>query len=52
MFFLEALTKYREKNHKLPNTIVIYRGGVGDGQISYVHKVEVDAVKVGICIYK
>ncbi|KAE9523124.1 hypothetical protein AGLY_016478 [Aphis glycines] len=41
----KALTKYREKNHKLPNTIVIYRDGVGDGHISYVHKVEVDMVK-------
>ncbi|KAE9532669.1 hypothetical protein AGLY_009750 [Aphis glycines] len=42
---LGTLTKYREKNHKLPNTIVIYRDGVGDGHISYVHKVEVDMVK-------
>ncbi|XP_050063196.1 piwi-like protein Siwi [Aphis gossypii] len=41
----KALTKYREKNNKLPNTIVIYRDGVGDGNLSYVHKVEVDMVK-------
>ncbi|XP_027854008.2 piwi-like protein Siwi [Aphis gossypii] len=41
----KALIKYREKNHKLPNTIVIYRDGVGDGQLTYVHKTEVEMVK-------
>ncbi|KAF0765863.1 piwi-like protein Siwi, partial [Aphis craccivora] len=41
----KALNKYREKNHKLPNTIVIYRDGVGDGQLTYVHKIEVEMVQ-------
>lgn len=41
----KALNKYREKNQKLPNTIVIYRDGVGDGQLTYVHKIEVEMVQ-------
>ncbi|CAH1733066.1 unnamed protein product [Aphis gossypii] len=44
----KALSNYREKNHKLPNTIVIYRDGVGDGHLSNVHKIEVELVKI-IC---
>lgn len=48
---LEALNKYRYKNNTLPNSIVIYRDGVGDGQLSYVHRTEVDMVKVGIYLH-
>jgi len=48
-FFLEALSKYKHKNNKLPNSIIIYRDGVGDGQLSYVHQTEVNMIKV--CIY-
>lgn len=43
---LEALMKYRSKNEKLPTCLVVYRDGVGDGQISYVHKIEVKLLKV------
>lgn len=42
--------KYRDLNEgKLPNSIVIYRDGVGDGQISHVESVEVQCIKV--CTY-
>ncbi|XP_029347995.1 piwi-like protein Siwi [Acyrthosiphon pisum] len=43
--FLEALNKYKSKNNTFPNNIVIYRDGVEDGQLSYVHQTEVDMVK-------
>lgn len=43
---LGAMEKYAEKNGSLPNRIIIYRDGVGDGQLSYVHKTEVDSIKV------
>uniref|UniRef100_A0A2H1V8Y3 SFRICE_015587 n=1 Tax=Spodoptera frugiperda TaxID=7108 RepID=A0A2H1V8Y3_SPOFR len=36
-----ALKKYREVNGMLPHRIFIYRDGVGDGQIPYVHTHEV-----------
>ncbi|KAL5239075.1 hypothetical protein ACI65C_006486 [Semiaphis heraclei] len=37
----KALAKYRSKNGALPTSIVVYRDGVGEGQISHVHKTEV-----------
>ncbi|XP_029341126.1 piwi-like protein Siwi [Acyrthosiphon pisum] len=40
-YFSEALAKYRTKNGALPTSIIIYRDGVGEGQISHVHKTEV-----------
>ncbi|XP_022160802.1 piwi-like protein Siwi isoform X2 [Myzus persicae] len=45
MSIAKALNKYKSKNNKLPNSIIIYRDGVGDGQLSYVHGTEVDMVK-------
>lgn len=44
--FLEALAKYKFKNGTLPTSLVIYRDGVGEGQISQVHKIEVQLCKV------
>uniref|UniRef100_A0A2S2NF98 Protein piwi n=1 Tax=Schizaphis graminum TaxID=13262 RepID=A0A2S2NF98_SCHGA len=42
----KALSKYKSMNEgKLPKSIIIYRDGVGDGQLSYVHKTEVEMVK-------
>ncbi|CAG4975446.1 unnamed protein product [Parnassius apollo] len=40
-----ALRKYREKNGTLPSRIFIYRDGVGDGHIPYVHSHEVAEIK-------
>ncbi|CAH0702423.1 unnamed protein product [Spodoptera exigua] len=40
-----ALTKFKNKNGSLPNRIFIYRDGVGDGQIPYVHTHEVGQIK-------
>jgi aubergine-like protein len=45
--FTEALYKYRKHNqNRLPQRIVIYRDGVGEGQIPYVYEHEVDKIKV------
>ena len=41
-----ALTKYREQNKRLPSKIIIYRDGVGEGQLAEVYKVEVVNLKV------
>jgi len=47
IIFTGALQKYREYNHGyLPQRIVLYRDGVGDGQIPYVYKHEVVVLKV------
>ena len=35
-----ALRKYRELNGKLPDRIIIYRDGVGDGQLAAVVETE------------
>lgn len=45
--FIGALSKFREHNQgRLPQRIVIYRDGVVDGEIAYVHKHEVALIKV------
>ncbi|XP_025413439.1 piwi-like protein Siwi isoform X2 [Sipha flava] len=48
-FFTANMTKvlhaYRSHNNKLPSGIMIYRDGVGDGQLSYVHKTELANIK-------
>ena len=40
--FTGALTKYHEINHSLPEKIIVYRDGVGDGQLDAVagHEVQ------------
>ncbi|KAJ0175571.1 hypothetical protein K1T71_008730 [Dendrolimus kikuchii] len=40
-----AVKKFRDKNGELPGRIFIYRDGVGDGQIPYVHRQEVGEIK-------
>jgi aubergine-like protein len=42
----KALETYAKFNKQLPNRIIIYRDGVGDGQIPYVHKHEIGLIKV------
>lgn len=38
---IKAINAYREKHDTLPKKIIIYRGGVGDGDIPYLRDVEV-----------
>jgi len=40
----KALRKYNELNGHLPSRIIIYRDGVGDGQIQYVIDHEISAI--------
>ena len=44
----KALRKYKEINKSLPARIFVYRDGVGEGQINYVYKHEVENLKVNI----
>lgn len=37
---LVALKKFHQRNNSLPDMIIIYRDGVGDGQIRYVKEWE------------
>lgn len=41
ILFISALRKYFESNHTLPEKIVLFRDGVGDGQIDFISKYEV-----------
>lgn len=41
----KALNNYREMNKCLPSHIVIYRDGVGEGQVPYVYEHEVQQIK-------
>lgn len=38
---MKALNKYKEHNKTNPQRIIVYRDGVGDGQIEYVKFVSV-----------
>ena len=42
----KMLRKYNDLNGSLPSRIILYRDGVGDGQIPYVVEHEVKAIKV------
>lgn len=42
---VRALHAYRDQHGTLPKKIIIYRGGVGDGQIGYVHDIEVQTLE-------
>lgn len=42
---VKALRKYSEVNGALPGRILIYRDGVGEGQIPYVYSTELEAIK-------
>jgi len=42
--FTEALKKYYEVNHSLPIRVVIFRDGVGDGQLKEVAEHEVEQI--------
>lgn len=39
--FVSALRKYHDENHCLPDKIIVFRDGVGDGQLPIVHNYEV-----------
>merc|ERR1719209_935627 len=41
--FLDALKNYRVHNGRFPQRVVIYRDGVGDGQLANVHRDETRA---------
>lgn len=40
------MAKYRFKNGTLPTSIVVYRDGVDEGEISHVHQTEVGLLQV------
>lgn len=45
MNILTALNHYKDVNKKLPEKVIIYRDGVGEGQIEHVFKTELLAIK-------
>jgi aubergine-like protein len=48
---LRALHKYKLNNQgQLPARIIVYRDGVGDGQIPYIIKHEVSLLQVSFCV--
>lgn len=44
-FLRDALKHYKRVNGRLPATIVVYRDGVGDGQLETVHSFEVTQLR-------
>ncbi|CAL1300079.1 unnamed protein product [Larinioides sclopetarius] len=45
MLFISALRKYFEVNHRLPEKIILYRDGVGDGQLDVVKNYETEQLR-------
>lgn len=46
----KALRKYKDVNKALPNSILIYRDGVGEGQLPYVVSTELESIKSRLAI--
>jgi len=46
-FVVKAIGEYRKKNGRTPRTVIVYRDGVGDGQLEYVLREEVPQLKEG-----
>lgn len=46
LFLLNACNVYKRVNGALPEKIIIYRDGVGDGQLPYVYQHELEHIKV------
>lgn len=42
----EAVQRYHKINNKYPNPIVIYRDGVGEGDLKYVYEQEIKNIRV------
>ena len=43
--FVDALKKFHERNNRIPDTVIVYRDGVGDGQLDHVLDQEVKQFK-------
>ena len=43
-----AMAQYKLRNKALPERVVIYRDGVGDGQLQYIHEHELPQIKTYI----
>ncbi|XP_065212206.1 piwi-like protein Siwi isoform X2 [Planococcus citri] len=41
----KAVERYRKLNGKLPNPVILYRDGVGDGDLKTVYEVEIEAIQ-------
>lgn len=48
---LQGLKAYQELNRKLPDVILIYRDGVGDGQLKYVYEHELKLIREKLAQY-
>jgi len=44
--YIEALNRYKLVNHgNLPNVILIFRDGIGEGQIEYIKAQEIEQIQ-------
>ena len=42
------MTRYREVNGNFPEKVIIFRDGIGEGSLRYVHQHEIDRIKAAI----
>ncbi|ODM91423.1 Protein aubergine [Orchesella cincta] len=51
--FMKCLHGYQKMNNELPERIIMYRDGVGDGQLKYVYETELGTIRRAITeLYK
>ncbi|KAF1739878.1 hypothetical protein MXB_5441 [Myxobolus squamalis] len=43
-FCAQAISKYYELNHQLPKKVIVYRDGIGDGQINASQQLEIEPI--------
>lgn len=49
-FWTECLYAYAQVNNELPSRIIIYRDGVGEGQLNYIFSTEMRQIQVNYSI--
>ena len=42
------MTRFREINGAFPENVFVYRDGIGEGSLRYVHQHEIDRIKAAI----
>ncbi|XP_043211196.1 piwi-like protein Siwi [Amphibalanus amphitrite] len=43
-----SMCRYREINGSFPTNVIVYRDGIGEGSLRYVHQHEIDRIKAAI----
>ena len=49
---IKALTAYENVNHELPEKILVFRDGIGDGNIEWCKEIEISRLKQAFKVFE